>query len=515
MKTTTFHKRFLLFTTLVVGMCSIIYELLISTVSSYFLGDSVKQFSIIIGFYLAFMGLGSWLSRFFKKDVLFSFIWVEIILGIIGAFSIPLCYVYFSLADSSGFNIFILGLVALIGTITGLEVPMLTSLLQDGRLEIKEELSDVLTLDYLGALIATIIFPFILIPFMGVYKSSLLFGFINIAIGLSNYIIFRNHLKTERSRDLIIWTVISAFMGLILLAGVRANDYMRYWNNSIFKHQVIYDDASPYQNIIMTDNGKEFRLYLNSAIQFSSRDEYRYHEALVHVPAMQISDLKKVVVLGGGEGLAARELLKYTSIDSIFIIELDPEISRLSSENGMIRDLNEAALLDERVKVINEDALVWLKDSRSQFDLIIADLPDPNNESLSRLYSTSFFQLVERKLTQGGLFVTQATSPELSPNAFWCIDKTIGESGFRYTYPYHINVPSFGNWGFVVGSRKEVDFGFDDSVDLKFIESDIFQHIFYFPPDILRDKVEINRLDQPIIMNYYLDHWRSLNSEPK
>lgn len=493
-------------------MCSIIYELLISTVSSYFLGDSVKQFSIIIGFYLAFMGVGSWLSRYFKKDLLFSFVWIEILLGLVGAFSVPLCYIYFAYADLSGFNIFILSIIAIIGTLTGLEVPLLTRLLQTEKFQ-KDELSDVLTLDYLGALAATMIFPFILIPFMGVYKSSLLFGFINISIGFLNYILFRKHIQSSRKRDVILWTVVAAVSGLIIMAGIRANQFVEYWNDNIFKHPVIYNDASPYQNIVLTDNGSEFRLYLNSAIQFSSRDEYRYHEALVHVPGMQVENLKKVLILGGGEGLAAREALKYERVDSIYIIELDPEIVRISSAFEMIKKLNADALNDSKVKVINDDAFVWLINNRNKFDLIIADLPDPTNEGLSRLYSMSFYQLIDNALSQQGVFVTQATSPELSSDAFWCIDQTIKESGFAYSYPYQINVPSFGNWGFVMASRYPIAFRFDESLDLRFLEAESLDHIFYFPPDVRKEDIETNRLDRPVIMQYYLNHWKELNAE--
>ncbi len=514
MNKNSFNKRFILFSTLIVGMCSIIYELLISTISSYFLGDSVKQFSIIIGFYLASMGLGSWLSRFFKKDILFSFIWIEILLGLIGAFSVPLCYLYFSFADVEGFNIFILGIIIIIGTLTGLEVPLLTRILQ-GKVIHDDGLSDVLTLDYIGALIATIIFPFILIPFMGLYKSSLLFGFINIVIGFSNFIVFKNTFEKIGKRDLILWLITISISALIILAGVRANDFIKYWNNSIFKHPVIFNDSSAYQNIVLTNNGEEFRMYLNSAIQFSSRDEYRYHEALVHVPAMQISGLSKVAILGGGEGLALREILKYKEVDSIYLIELDPEIVKISKEIALIRELNEDAFSDPRVHIIHQDAFAWLIKNKIQLDLIIADLPDPNNESLSRLYSITFYNLIKNRLSENGLFVTQATSPELSPNAFWCIDKGLKESGFLFTYPYQINVPSFGNWGFNIASNTKLDFKFNETLNLKYLEQESFEHIFYFPPDVKRTNVEASRLDQPIIMKYYLDHWSALNATQK
>ena len=509
-----FRKRFILFSTLIVGMCSIIYELLISTVSSYFLGDSVKQFSIIIGCYLASMGLGSWLSRFFKSKALFSFIWIELLLGLVGAFSVPLCYLYFSMADFQGFNIFVIGIVAIIGTLTGLEVPLLAILLQGDERE-EDGLSDVLTLDYIGALVATIIFPFILIPFMGVYKSSLLFGFVNIVIGFSNFLLFRSELNSKKQRDVMLWIVTFFFAGLIVLAGVRSKQFLKHWNDAVFKHPVIYNESSQYQNIVITNNDSEFRLYLNSAIQFSSRDEYRYHEALVHVPAMQIDKLSRVAILGGGEGLAVREILKYGSVDSVFLIELDPKIIEISKEFSLIKELNQSALEDQRVKIINQDAFVWLMENRSKFDLIIADLPDPNNESLSRLYSTAFYHLIQNSLTSNGLFVTQATSPELSPTAFWCVDKTLVESGFEFTYPYHINVPSFGNWGFNIGSKSEIDFRFNPTVSTKFIEQNSFNHIFYFPPDVSSEEVQANHLDQPIIMKYYLDHWQDLNAEKR
>lgn len=513
MKSVRFRKRFLLFSTLIVGMCSIIYELLISTVSSYFLGDSVKQFSIIIGFYLASMGLGSWLSRFIKKDKLFSFIWLELFLGIIGAFSVPLSYLYFSFADISGFNIFILGIIMIIGTLTGLEVPLLTQLLQENAEDKEDQLSDVLTLDYVGALVATLIFPFFLIPFMGIYKSSLLFGFLNIFIGFANFVFFKNEINSTRKRDVVLWMVIISFSSLILLGIFRANQFVDYWNDNIFKHPVIYQDASPYQNIVLTNNNNEFRLYLNSAIQFSSRDEYRYHEALIHVPGMQVDSLKNILILGGGEGLAAREVLKYPFVEQIDLIELDPEITRIASEFSIFKDLNDSALLNEKVNIIHDDAFTWLIKNEGEYDMIIADLPDPTNESLSRLYSINFYHLIINHLNRKGVFVTQATSPELSPNAFWCIGKTMEAAGFNHIIPYQANVPSFGNWGFVFGSNAVSELNYKQGIVHKFLSDQQLKVMQYFPKDVQSDNIEINRLDQPIIMKYYLEHWKQLNAE--
>ena len=512
-----FPRSFVLFSTIVVGMCSIIYELLISTVSSYFLGDSVKQFSIIIGVYMAFMGVGSWLSRYFNRNLIFNFVCIELILGIVGAFSVPLCYFYFAYADFTGFNLFIIFLVAIIGTLTGLEIPLLTKILEKDR-HSEEGLSDVLTLDYLGALVATLIFPFILIPFMGVYKSSLLFGFINITIGVANFIVFRNEIKTALQKKRIYILISASVLLLVAFAYVRANQFLRQWNENLFKYPVVYEEASAYQNIVLTDNGDEFRLYLNGAIQFSSRDEYRYHEALVHVPAQNLRKIKQALILGGGEGLAARELLKYSEITQLDIVDLDPAVTKIASENQSFLELNNEALLDPKVKIYNEDAFRWLMENEQIYDIIIVDLPDPTNESLSKLYSTAFYNLVSNHLEPDGIMVTQATSPELSPKAFWSIEKSLQATDFEYIYPYQVSVPSFGTWGFMMASKTKLTPAINRSeIERKFVDSELLEHIFFFPSDIkqTREEAELSTLDRPTILEYYLEHWQALQSNSK
>ncbi|MFK7773775.1 MAG: spermidine synthase, partial [Saprospiraceae bacterium] len=364
-------KSFLILTTFLVGMCSIIYELLISTASSYFLGNSVKQFSLIIGFYMAFMGVGAWVSKIFKDNLIYNFVVIELLLGLVGAFSVPLCYGYFLYADFEGYNLFVFFIISVIGILTGLEVPLLTRILEDDY-SLKDNISTILTFDYLGALIATIAFPFFLLPFVGIYKSSLLFGLLNILVGIATFLFFQKEIALPKLKKRIFFLVSAILISIIIFSIAVSTSFMKRWNDGIFKHQVIYNEQSSYQDITLTKNANEFRLYLNGAIQFSSRDEYRYHESLVHLAMMQHPNPKKILLLGGGEGLAAREVLKY-NIEKLDIVDIDPAITKLSTEMDLIKKLNDGALESEKVTVINDDAFKFLLEKNETYDVIIGD----------------------------------------------------------------------------------------------------------------------------------------------
>jgi len=436
------------------------------------------------------------------------------LLAVFGAFSIPLCYLFFALNDTSGYQIFVLSLVTVIGTLTGFEIPLLTRIL-DNKEAFEDNISDILTFDYLGALGATLLFPFFLLPFLGLYRSSLLFGFINLMIAIVTLRIFRKEFENHSYKKL------SFFAGLIiasviLFMFINVDRHMDTWRKSLYKYPIIHSEVSPYQKIDIAKNNSEFRLYLNGAIQFSSRDEYRYHEALVHIPLSQLDSVYDVLILGGGEGLAVREVLKYKELQSITLVDIDPAITKLSKENPLLKRLNENAFNDPRVHVLHEDAMVFLKNNEKTFDAIILDLPDPSNESLARLYSEGFFKLCNAHLKQNGTLATQATSPHLSKNAFWCINETLRSSGFSYTYPYHVHIPAFGNWGFIMAKRNP-DFNkhFRKDIELKSLEDASFDQLFYFPKDIRVFDVEINQLDRPILLEYYLEHWQSLQGEKR
>lgn len=480
------------------------------------MGDSIVQFSLIIGFYLASMGIGAFLSRFLtSSNVLFCFIGIEMLLGVIGAFSVPMCYFFFALSDSSGYQFFVLSLVTIIGTLTGFEIPLLTRILEKEN-TFDKNISDILTFDYLGALGATLLFPFVLLPFLGLYRSSLLFGLINLLVAFITIQLFKDHIQIKnRSRALFNVGTIC----LVLLIGfmlIQTDKHLDRWNKSIYKYPIIHTENSQYQKIDIAKNNSEFRLYLNSAIQFSSRDEYRYHEALVHVPLSQLDTVNRVLVLGGGEGLVVRELLKYSEIQEITVVDIDPSITRLAKENELISRLNEHALDDEKVQILHQDAFTFLKESANTYDAIIIDLPDPSNESLARLYSDAFYKLCIKRLNIDGVLATQATSPHLSTKAFWCVNETLRYAGFNYSYPFNVYIPSFGNWGFIL-AKQHPQFvnSLRAGIEYRFLEDENFEHLFYFEKDIRIHDVEINKLDSPVLLEYYLDHWKSLQGEKR
>ena len=198
------------------------------------------------------------------------------------------------------------------------------------------------------------------------------------------------------------------------------------------------------------------RLFLNSHLQFSSRDEYRYHEALVHPGLAAVPAPRRVLVLGGGDGLAVREILKYPQIERIMLVDLDPEMTRLFSTNPLLTRLNDRSLRSPKVQVINADAFLWVDSAPDIFDFIVVDFPDPTNYSLGKLYTTVFFGALGHHLRERGAFVVQSTSPLFARKSFWCIDgNASSRPGYR-TYPYHAYVPSFGEWGFVMASRARL-----------------------------------------------------------
>lgn len=454
------ETKILILSVFIAGLCSIVYELLIATASSYFLGDSIKQFSITIGSYMAAMGVGSYLSRLISdENLLIKFIKFELLLGLIGGFSVPLLYAAF--AYSNYFQSSSVFLTICIGVLIGLEIPFLSRLLEK-YYSLKINISNVLSVDYFGALIATLVFPFLLLPTLGTFKTSIFFGLINMTIAVILLLAFSEVISISKKK--ILW--LHTFLVTILLGGtfLISNFLLHEWSNNLYTDRIVYSKETSYQNIVMTKHKDDIRLFLNGNLQFSSTDEYRYHEALVHVPFNYMSSPSKVLILGGGDGLGVREVLKHNSVEEITLIDLDPEISRLARENGNLLSVNQRSMLNDKIKVINTDAYRYLLSNNKLFDVIIIDLPDPNNPSLARLYSKEFYKLVKLHLAKGGVFVTQATSPFFATDAYWTIFSSVNSAGFNNVYPYHVNVPSFGEWGFILGTDKDINL---DSWSLK------------------------------------------------
>jgi spermidine synthase len=487
---------------LIVATCGLIYELLAGTLASYVLGDSVTQFSLIIGIYLFAMGVGSWLSRFIDKGLARRFVDIELAVAVLGGFSAPLLFLTFSRVGY--FYAVLYFVVFAIGVFVGLEIPLLLRILKD-EIEFKELVSRVLAFDYVGALVASILFPILFVPKLGLIRTSLIFGMLNAGVALWGTWLLRPLIKGQivalRVKAVIV-------IALLLIAFVKANKITSMAEDEMFADEIVYTKDTPYQRIVITRGRAGFQLFLNGNLQFSSTDEYRYHEALVH-PAMIVSNSpKRVLVLGGGDGLALREILKYPSVERVTLVDLDPEMTKLSNRFPLLARLNQQSFSDPRVQVINEDAFIWVEQTNEPlYDAAIVDFPDPNTFALGKLYTTRFYKLLRTRLTENAAVSVQSTSPMFARNSYWCIVRTLEAAGF-VVRPYYTAVPSFGLWGFALARSTPFDVPRNPMAGLRFLDDQTLAAMFTLSKDIEPVPVEINRLDNQVLVRYYEGEWK-------
>lgn len=499
----------------IVAICGLIYELLAGTLGSYLLGDSVTQFSLVIGLYLSAMGIGAWLSRRLETQLAKRFLEVELAVALVGGVSAPVLFLAF--AKIASFQALLLGTVVAIGILVGLEIPLLMRLLE-GRVAFKDLVSRVLTFDYIGALVAALIFPLLLVPKLGLIRSSLAVGMANAAVALWGTWILRDELG---KRAVLSVRIRAVFLLALLGTGlVFANELTTRAEDEMYADPVVYTKTTTYQRIAVTAGRSGFQLFLNGNLQFASADEYRYHEALVHpafaaygdgpvgaAPAASTGP-KRVLVLGGGDGLAMREVLKHPSVQGVTLVDLDPGMTALSQRFPPLAKLNGNALQDTRVKVINDDAMVWVSNNRDLFDVVIIDFPDPNSFALGKLYTKLFYRRLAARLAPGAAVVVQATSPLFARNSYWCIVATMRAAGFVVA-PYHTTVPSFGTWGYVLAKLTPFDPPHEvPNVALRFLTGPALAAMFVFPADMAEVPADVNYLDNQALVRYYEREWR-------
>jgi spermidine synthase len=493
----------LFITVLLIAACGLIYELIAGTLASYLLGDSVLQFSTIIGCYLFAMGIGSALSRYLDRGLVYRFVWIEILLGVIGGFSSTLLFLAF--AYTQGFQLIMYALVIVIGVLVGLEIPLLMRIVRS-RYNFRDVVAHVLTFDYLGALGASLLFPILLVPYLGLVRSAMLFGIINVAVALWSTFLFSSQLATSRSLRLVSFLVL---LGLGV-GMAEAKHITSIAEDNIYADEIILSRDTRYQHIVLTRFKDDIRLFLNSHLQFSSRDEYRYHEALVHPGLSAIPVPRHVLVLGGGDGLAVREILRYPQVEQITLVDLDPEMTRLFSSHPLLTGLNQKSFLSPKVRIINADAFPWVDTTDESFDFIVIDFPDPTNYSLGKLYTTAFYRAAARHLSAQGLMVVQSTSPMFARDSYWCIVETVKQAGL-HTYPYHVYVPSFGEWGFVIASPHEYASPSSLPSGLRFLTTAGMPALFQFPPDMAPMPMPANRLNDQVLVRAYDQDWKDIS----
>ena len=493
----------LLLSVFIVASCGLAYELIAGALSSYLLGDSVMQFSTVIGTYLFAMGIGSWLSRFIERNLIARFVQIELMVGVLGGFSAAglfFLFVWFS----APFKLALYLVVMALGVLVGLEIPLIMRILKRD-LSFKDVVSQVLTFDYLGALAVSILFPLLLVPHLGLVRSGLLFGLLNVVVALWALWLFREQLHGA------VGLKAQAFASLTALAlgFAGAGQFTSFAEAHLYADEIVHAESSPYQRIVLTRWKDDLRLFLNNNLQFSSRDEYRYHEALVHPGLATLPGAKRVLVLGGGDGLAVREILKYPQVESVTLVDLDPAMTRLFSTAPPLRKLNEEALQSPKVRIVNADALQWLEGSDELFDFVVVDFPDPSNFAIGKLYSAAFYRLLDKHLTAGALAVIQSTSPLYARQSFWCVVTTLESVGFTST-PYHALVPSFGEWGFVLAGKRAYRPPAKYEAPTRFLTPETTPALFEFPKDMARVDAEVNRLNNQVLVRYFENEWRQV-----
>lgn len=503
------HRAPLLFVTvLVIATAGLVYELIVATLASYVLGDSVTQFSTTIGVYLFAMGVGSYLSKFVENASV-RFVEIELGTALIGGFSAPFLFVAFT--HASFFPVVLYSTILVAGTLVGLEIPLVIRILRE-ELDFKELIAKVLTVDYLGALAGSILFAILLVPQLGLNRTSLLFGMLSCLVALMSTWVLADLLPARARLRLRIKGVVLAF----LLAGgfVYSEQLTLFGEQAFYADPIIYAKQTPYQRIVLTRGRRSVQLFLNGNLQFSSSDEYRYHESLVHPAFAVAASHGRILVLGGGDGLALREVFRYPDVEHVTLVDLDPNVTEMARRIEVLRGLNGAALDDPRVTVVNDDAMVWLDENGAglePFDVVLIDFPDPNNYSLGKLYTTRFYHLVQRVMHADSAMVVQSTSPMMARRSFWCIERTVAASGF-HTAPYHTTVPSFGEWGYVLAMKRPFDPPTELSVDgLRYLNDQTLRASFVFSDDMAPLEVEPNRLNDQRLVHYYQEEWARWN----
>ncbi|HEY4957457.1 MAG TPA: polyamine aminopropyltransferase [Caldimonas sp.] len=495
----------LLASVFIVAACGLVYELAAGTLASYLLGDSILQFSTVIGTYLFAMGVGSWLSRYLERQLVAQFLRIELLVGLIGGL-MPAALFALQSASTPSFRFALYALVFMVGVLVGLEIPLVMRILKrhagGAHGGLKTLVSQVLTFDYLGALAVSIAFPLLFVPQLGLIRTGAFFGLMNAGVAVWALWLFRGELRGLAAQATACALTIAALIGAFVFA-----DRVTTWaEDRFYADHVIYSETSAYQRVVVTASRAGVRLFLNGNLQFHSRDEYRYHEALVH-PALSAQGApRQVLVLGGGDGMAVREILKHPSVEQVTLVELDPHMTTLFATAPLLRGLNGDSLHSPKLKVVNADAFSWLEQHDEMFDAIVVDFPDPTNFSIGKLYTRSFYELVEKHLAASGYAVVQTTSPLIARKSFWTVVTTLEAAGLA-TAPYHAHVPSFGEWGFIIASRRPFRMPTSLPPNLRFVDVAGLPALFQFPPDMSRLPTEVNRLSNQVLVQTFDEEW--------
>lgn len=520
------------------GASGLVNEYILSTISTYILGNSIEQFSITIALMLGFMGVGSWAQRFVKDDYLLEkFIFIEILITVLGAYSSVT--IYWAFANlTNGFDLIHYFFIISIGFLIGFEIPFIIRINEKYNLILKDNLSRILGADYIGALVGAFIWVYLLLPNIELQKIGFLIAGANFIVASITFLYIK--------KPSLLNVFLLGFVFFILYFGFNnSSKWTTTAEQKMYDDPIVYAKTTKYQHIVLTKNDilNEYRMYINGNVQFSSLDEKIYHEHLVHPIMSLVKEKKNILVLGAGDGLAIRELKKYKDIENITLVELDPQMIEISKTNEILKKLNgnslenitiipaklkktttkETLYLEDEndvetdqvlttINVINIDADIFLNNLNDIYDVIIIDFPDPSSIELVKLYTKEFYTKVNNILKKDGMIVVQSSSPYHAKESFLCIGRTLKSSGFEIL-PYHDNVPSFGDWGWHIAWKNNSVINKDIKdrinnmqidVNTKYLTEQLFKSSLHFGKGILETENSVtNTLMFPKLLDIY------------
>ncbi len=566
------------------GACGLVSEYILCTVSTYILGNSIEQFSIIIAMMLLMMGLAGYLQRFMGDNRLIEkFILIEIVLALLCGFAPTAIYAAFGLLEHH-FKVVQYFFIMSIGFLIGFEIPLVLRINEKYSKTLSINIANIYSLDYLGCFAGALVWTYVLLKHFPLTEISFMMAGLNFFVAVLTFGYFLSK-KVVRNR-------ISTLLLVACTAGTLVFGYTRNrgWNlvleQKMYDDRIVFSETTRYQRAVITYNRSldEYRLYINGNLQFSSTDEQIYHEQLVHPVMNLVPGHRRVLILGGGDGLALREVLKYKDVEHVTLVDLDPEMIRICSTDSVIKRLNNNAFADARVhasasqgvasdhlmqaaprsgkeqppfsqasektdtaggkkvrpiymetgkvdksqhqvvervayvEVFNVDADRFIGKTTDKWNVVIVDLPDPGSVELVKLYSKEFYLKINRLLAESGMVVIQATSPYHAKESYLCINRTLRAARFK-TLLYHDNVPSFGEWGWILAWKNNIPESVVRSriegmepfkVQTRYLTPDVFRTATVFGKGWLDSGFDdINTLMQPRLLDHYLhDDWK-------
>lgn len=467
---------------LLMGACGICYEFALGVLGNNLIGSSHEQMLVIIGIMMFAMGLGAALQKRIERDLIDAFLLVELALGVLGGASTLVIYTTY--VYTSSHLVVMYGFALAIGAAIGLEIPLLIRINARYSSSLPVNLADILGMDYVGSLIGALLFTYILLSRLSLGRIAIVVGLVNTLLALGGAIYLRRLVRRKRTivAAAVVWMVI------LMLALPHTDAWTARLEQRCFADPIVHSETTRYQHLVMTRRKQDLRLYINGHLQFSSTDEAVYHELIVHVPMAVARSRRRVLILGGGDGLALRDVLRYPGVHEVTLVDIDPAMIRLAKQHPALVRLNRGSLLDRRVKtsianvapgaqttvrkksrlhrallddtdyalarvqVMTVDADVFIRGDHGLYDVVIIDLPDPKSVELAKLYSVDFYRALARRLAPGARLAVQSTSPKRARLVFLCIGKTLRAAGFSIL-PYQDHLVSFGDWGWHLAWR--------------------------------------------------------------